>query len=124
MNLVDSFADVSRFVRLRRDIHAHPELGFEESRTPSLVAAKLREWGLDVAEGVGKTGVVGTLDALTLTEQTGKAYASQTHGVMHACDHDGPTTMLLGTEVSGNPIVIVPVLRMSASRPCDWATAG
>ncbi|WP_318765453.1 M20 aminoacylase family protein [Agrobacterium fabrum] len=96
----------------RRDIHAHPELGFEESRTPALVAEKLRGLGIEVTEGVGKTGVVGTLkgrlpgqraiglradmDALTLSEQTDKPYASQNPGVMHACGHDGHTAMLLG----------------------------
>ncbi len=97
---------------IRRDIHAHPELGMEEHRTSALVAAKLREWGLEVTEGVGRFGVVGTLkgrlpgqraiglradmDALTLDEQTNKSYASQNPGVMHACGHDGHTTMLLG----------------------------
>jgi hypothetical protein len=61
MNLVDSFADVSRFVRLRRDIHAHPELGFEEHRTSEIVAGLLREWGIEVHTGVAGTGVVGVL---------------------------------------------------------------
>lgn len=97
---------------LRRDIHAHPEIGMDEYRTSALVAAKLREWGLDVTEGVGRFGVVGTLtgaqpgqraiglradmDALYIEEQTGKPYASENHGLMHACGHDGHTTMLLG----------------------------
>ncbi len=96
----------------RRDLHAHPEFGFEENRTAAFVAAKLREFGLDdVTEGVGGTGVVGTLkrgngnraialradmDALRITEQSAAAYRSQNHGVMHACGHDGHTTMLLG----------------------------
>ncbi len=96
----------------RRDLHAHPEFGFEEKRTAAFVAAKLREFGLDdVTEGVGGTGVVGTLkrgngnraialradmDALRITEQSAAAYRSQNHGVMHACGHDGHTTMLLG----------------------------
>ncbi|WP_266065311.1 M20 aminoacylase family protein [Brucella intermedia] len=111
----------SELTEIRRDIHAHPELGFEESRTPALVAQKLREWGIDVVEGVGKTGVVGTLkgrlpgqrsiglradmDALTLTEQTDKPYKSQNAGIMHACGHDGHTTMLLGAAryLSENP---------------------
>ena len=61
MNLVDSFADVSRFVRLRRDIHAHPELGFEEHRTSKMVAELLREWGIEVHTGIAGTGVVGVL---------------------------------------------------------------
>ncbi|ESY45631.1 amidohydrolase [Mesorhizobium sp. RSR380A] len=96
----------------RRDLHAHPEFGFEEKRTAGFVAAKLREFGLDdVAEGVGGTGIVGTLkrgsgnraialradmDALRITEQSATAYGSQNPGIMHACGHDGHTTMLLG----------------------------
>ena len=97
---------------IRRDIHAHPEIGMEEHRTAALVAAKLREWGLEVTEGVGRLGVVGTLtgrrpgqhaiglradmDALPIEEATGKPYASTNPGLMHACGHDGHTTMLLG----------------------------
>ncbi len=97
---------------IRRDIHAHPEIGMDEHRTAALVAAKLREWGLEVTEGVGRFGVVGTLsgrspgqraiglradmDALYIAEQTGKSYASVNEGLMHACGHDGHTTMLLG----------------------------
>ena len=97
---------------IRRDIHAHPEMGLEEVRTAALVAAKLREWGIDVTEGVGGTGVVGTIqgrlpgqraiglradmDALAIYEQTGAPHASVNEGTMHACGHDGHTTMLLG----------------------------
>jgi hippurate hydrolase len=97
---------------IRRDIHAHPEMGMEEHRTAALVAAKLREWGVEVTEGVGKLGVVGTvkgtrpgqraiglradMDALQIPEATGVPWASTTPGVMHACGHDGHTTMLLG----------------------------
>ncbi|AHG44364.1 amidohydrolase [Rhizobium leguminosarum bv. trifolii CB782] len=96
----------------RRDLHSHPEVGFEEKRTAAFIAQKLREFGLDeVVEGVGGTGVVGTLkrgggnrsialradmDALRITEQGDKSYRSQTAGVMHACGHDGHTAMLLG----------------------------
>jgi len=96
----------------RHDLHAHPEFGFEEKRTSAFVAETLREFGLDdVAEGVGGTGVVGTLrrgtsnraialradmDALRITEQSALGYRSQTAGTMHACGHDGHTTMLLG----------------------------
>ncbi|NYJ11183.1 hippurate hydrolase [Rhizobium leguminosarum] len=96
----------------RRDLHSHPEFGFEEKRTAAFVARKLREFGLDeVVEGVGGTGVVGTLrrgggnrsialradmDALRITEQGDRPYRSQTAGVMHACGHDGHTAMLLG----------------------------
>ncbi len=96
---------------IRRDIHAHPEIGFTEHRTSDIVAAKLKEWGIEVHRNVGGTGVVGVLrkgngaasiglradmDALPIHEATGKPYASQTPGVMHACGHDGHTTMLLG----------------------------
>ncbi|MBV9811468.1 MAG: M20/M25/M40 family metallo-hydrolase, partial [Acetobacteraceae bacterium] len=98
---------------IRRDIHAHPELGLEETRTSALVASKLREYGVaEITEGVGKTGVVATIrgrrpgnrsiglradmDALAIHEQTGVPYASQHAGKMHACGHDGHTTMLLG----------------------------
>ena len=97
---------------IRRDIHAHPELSMQEVRTSALVAARLRDWGLEVTEGVGKFGVVGTLrgrlggqrsiglradmDALAITEQTGLPHASTNSGVMHACGHDGHTAMLLG----------------------------
>ncbi|MDJ0387251.1 M20 aminoacylase family protein [Roseomonas sp. E05] len=97
---------------IRQDIHAHPEIGMEEARTAGLVAAKLKEWGLEVTEGVGRYGVVGTLkgkqpgqraiglradmDALLINEATGLPYASANPGTMHACGHDGHTTMLLG----------------------------
>jgi amidohydrolase len=97
---------------IRRDIHSHPETGFEEVRTSALVEAKLREWGVEVAGKVGRMGVVGTIrgnragkgsiglradmDALPIHEATGLPYASTTPGKMHACGHDGHTTMLLG----------------------------
>jgi amidohydrolase len=94
----------------RRDIHAHPELGLEEHRTAERVASKLAEWGIEVHRGIGKTGVVGVLrngdgpsiglradmDALAMEEQTNLAYSSRNAGRMHACGHDGHTTMLLG----------------------------
>src|SRR6516162_7224606 len=96
---------------IRRDIHAHPELGLEEHRTADLVARTLESYGIEVHRGIGTTGVVGVLrsgngpariglradmDALPMSEQTGRPYASQTPGKMHACGHDGHTTMLLG----------------------------
>ncbi|HRV90940.1 MAG TPA: M20 family metallopeptidase [Anaerolineae bacterium] len=98
-------------IRLRRDIHAHPELSFQEVRTAQLVADTLHEiGGITVKTGVGKTGVVGELssgdgptiairadmDALPILEKTGAAYASTNDGVMHACGHDAHTAMLLG----------------------------
>jgi len=103
-------ADADEFVRLRRDIHQHPELGFAEHRTAALVASRLREWGYTVRTGLGGTGVVGQLvcgngrrrlglradmDALPIQEATGLAHASVHDGVMHACGHDGHTAMLL-----------------------------
>ena len=104
-------ARVGEFVALRRDIHRHPELAFEEHRTAALVADKLEGWGYAVTRGVGGTGVVGTLvrgsgrrrlglradmDALPIQEATGKPWQSVHDGVMHACGHDGHTTILLG----------------------------
>jgi amidohydrolase len=95
----------------RHDIHAHPELGFEEQRTGDFVAQKLAEFGCEVFRGIGRTGVVGRLrvgtsgraiglradmDALPIGEATDLPYRSQHHGRMHACGHDGHTTMLLG----------------------------
>jgi amidohydrolase len=95
----------------RHDIHAHPELGFEEQRTSDLVARKLAEFGCEVFRGIGKTGVVGRLragnsprsiglradmDCLPIEEATNLSYRSQNAGRMHACRHDGHTTMLLG----------------------------
>jgi hippurate hydrolase len=110
MKLVDSFADIARFVALRRDIHAHPELGFEEHRTSRMVADRLREWGIEVHTGIAGTGVVGVLrngtgkrtiglradlDALPLQEENHFPHRSLNDGRMHACGHDGHTTMLL-----------------------------
>jgi hippurate hydrolase len=96
---------------IRRDIHAHPELGLQEHRTADLIVRKLEEWGIEVHRGVGQTGVVGVLrngngqasiglradmDALPIQEATGLPHASQNPGLMHACGHDGHTTILLG----------------------------
>ncbi len=99
---------------IRQDIHAHPELGFNEHRTAALVAEKLKSYGVDeIATGIGKTGVVAVIkgrqtksgktiglradmDALPITEILGHEYKSQNEGVMHACGHDGHTTILLG----------------------------
>ncbi|MDF2234136.1 amidohydrolase [Albimonas sp. CAU 1670] len=105
-------------VALRRDLHAHPELGFEEHRTAAIVAERLRALGLEVTEGIAGTGVVGTLrgaakgpggtravglradmDALAMPEAVGpdvRPWASTEPGKMHACGHDGHTVMLLG----------------------------
>ena len=107
---ISEFQD--ELVAIRHDLHAHPELGFEESRTAALVAKKLREWGLDeVHTEIAGTGVVGIIkgqgdggciglradmDALPIHEATDLPYASQHAGKMHACGHDGHTTILLG----------------------------
>ena len=95
----------------RRDIHAHPELGFEERRTSDLVAGQLGEFGIEVHRGIGKTGLVGRLrignsprtiglradmDCLPIQETNEFAHRSQHQGRMHACGHDGHTAMLLG----------------------------
>ena len=95
----------------RRDIHAHPELGFEEERTAAVVAEKLESFGIPVHRGLAKTGVVGVLevspgeraialradmDALPILEAGDTPYRSTNDGTMHACGHDGHTTMLLG----------------------------
>ncbi len=110
-------AMLPELVEWRRDLHRHPELSYDVPRTARLVAERLRGFGFDeVVEGVGKTGVVGLLhgatgpadgpekrvlfradmDALPIHEATGAAYASTSPGRMHACGHDGHTTMLLG----------------------------
>lgn len=97
-------------IAIRRDLHRHPELAFEEHRTSARVAELLQQWGYEVTTGLGGTGVVGTLqrgqggrrlglradiDALPIHEDSGLAYASQTDGLMHACGHDGHTAILL-----------------------------
>ncbi|MCG5258620.1 amidohydrolase [Cupriavidus gilardii] len=113
-NLVElrqSIATLSaEFVEIRRRIHAHPELAFEERQTSELVAERLAAWGYSVHRGVGTTGVVGQLtkgrgqkalgiradmDALPIQEKTGLPYASTVAGRMHACGHDGHTAILL-----------------------------
>jgi hippurate hydrolase len=112
MNLIeDIVTQAPELQRIRRDIHAHPELAFEETRTADLVADLLTQWGIPIHRGLGKTGVVGILkngdsprtvglradmDALPMTEANQFAHASRTPGKMHACGHDGHTTMLLG----------------------------
>ncbi len=106
--IADFHADMTAW---RRDIHAHPELAFDETRTADVVAKKLADWGIEVHRGLAKTGVVGTLragsgkraiglradmDALPLPEKNHFEHVSKHPGKMHACGHDGHTTMLLG----------------------------
>ena len=103
-------AHEAEMVDIRHQIHANPELGFEENDTSDLVAARLERWGWEVHRGLGGTGVVGTLragtstrriglradmDALPIAETSGKAWSSKVFGKMHACGHDGHTAMLL-----------------------------
>ncbi|MDH4289683.1 MAG: M20 family metallopeptidase, partial [Aquincola sp.] len=103
-------ADAASIAAMRRDIHAHPELCFEERRTSDLIAKALTDWGIPVHRGLGKTGVVGIvkngtsgravglradIDALPITEHNRFVHASTTPGKMHACGHDGHTAMLL-----------------------------
>lgn len=103
--------NLAELVALRHDLHAHPELGLEEVRTSEIVARELTAMGYQVTRGLAKTGLVATLtngtsgrsvgiradmDALPIIEDTGLPYASQTPGLMHACGHDGHTSMLLG----------------------------
>ncbi|MDO8419395.1 MAG: M20 aminoacylase family protein [Rubrivivax sp.] len=107
----DLSGSASFLAATRQHIHQHPELSFQEADTAALVARHLDEWGWQVTRGVGGHGVVGTLrqgtdarsialradmDALPIEETTGKPYASRNAGIMHACGHDGHTTMLLG----------------------------
>jgi hippurate hydrolase len=112
MPTIDRIAEFhADLTAIRRDIHAHPELGFEEQRTSDLVAARLAEYGIEVTRGIGKTGLVGRLrvgnspraiglradmDCLPIRESNGFAHRSTHDGRMHACGHDGHTTMLLG----------------------------
>ena len=112
MNIIPQLtADKDIMAAWRRDIHAHPEIAFEEHRTAEIVANKLREFGLEVETGIAGTGVVGTLtkgrgnraiglradlDALLIQEANEFAHKSTHAGKMHACGHDGHTTMLLG----------------------------
>lgn len=111
--LADTLRTYEReLIAIRRDIHRHPETGFEETRTSEIVAQKLTEWGIEIRRGIAKTSVVGTLkgslpgersialradmDALPIAEDNDLEYRSAHAGRMHACGHDGHTAMLLG----------------------------
>lgn len=111
MNVIESIlADAPTIAAVRRDLHAHPELCFQEQRTSDVVAEKLTEWGIPIHRGLGTTGIVAVIqngssrravglradmDALPMTEHNTFAHASQYPGRMHACGHDGHTAMLL-----------------------------
>ena len=108
---IQGYAD--ELTAIRRDLHAHPEIGFEEVRTSGIVAEKLAQWGIEVHRGLGVTGVVGVIkgkgtgsrriglradmDALPMEENTNLKWRSTIPGRFHGCGHDGHTTMLLGT---------------------------
>jgi amidohydrolase len=108
---IEAFAN--ELTAIRRDLHAHPEIGFEEVRTSGIVAERLKSWGIEVHHGLGGTGVVGVLkgkgngirriglradmDALPMEENTNLKWRSTIPGRFHGCGHDGHTTMLLGT---------------------------
>src|SRR5260370_7549790 len=108
---IEAFADEMRAIR--RDLRAHPAIGFEEVRSAGIVADKLTQWGIEVLRGLGGTGVVGVLkgkgsgekriglhadmDALPMEENTNLRWRSTIPGRFHGCGHDGHTTMLLGT---------------------------
>lgn len=112
MAVIEKIADFAdELTEIRRDFHAHPEIGFEEHRTSARVAELLESWGVTVERGIGGTGVVGIIegkrpgrsiglradmDALPMDELTNLPYASKNPGVFHGCGHDGHTTMLLG----------------------------
>lgn len=112
MPVIPRIAEFSEdLTAIRRDFHAHPEIGFEEVRTSGIVAALLESWGVEVTRGLGKTGVVGVIegkrpgktvglradmDALPMDEETNLPWSSKNPGVFHGCGHDGHTTMLLG----------------------------
>lgn len=113
MPIIDRIAAFGdELTAIRRDIHAHPEIGFEEVRTSGIVAEKLASWGIEVHRGLGKTGVIGLIkgklgpgrtiglradmDALPMEEQSNLSYASTIPGRFHGCGHDGHTTILLG----------------------------
>ena len=114
MPIINRIAEFHReMTEWRHDLHAHPELALQEVRTSGVVQQKLKEFGVDdIITGIARTGVVGVIrgrgdstraiglradmDALPILEETGVPYASQNQGVMHACGHDGHTTMLLG----------------------------
>ena len=106
---IEEYGDELRAIR--HDLHAHPEIGFEEQRTSSIVARLLKEYGVDeVHTGIAVTGVVGLIhghlgqgkriglradmDALPMEEESGLSFSSQTPGCFHGCGHDGHTTML------------------------------
>ena len=111
MKLIEPIlADMAAITTIRRDIHAHPELCFQEERTADVIAKALTEWGIPIHRGLGKTGVIGIvkngsssravglradIDALPMTEHNTFAHASRHPGKMHACGHDGHTAMLL-----------------------------
>tara|TARA_R110002020_G_scaffold48670_16_gene138693 strand:+ start:5761 stop:6921 length:1161 start_codon:yes stop_codon:yes gene_type:complete len=113
MTVISRISDFTdELVAIRHDLHAHPEIGFEETRTAAIVAERLQAWGIETHTGIGGTGVVGVLrgrhpgdrrvglradmDALPMDERTNLPFSSKNPGRFHGCGHDGHTTMLLG----------------------------
>ena len=110
-HLIEKMAEISReMIAFRKDLHAHPELCFEEYRTSQRIAQQLEQWGIEVHTGIAQTGVVGVIrkgfsqrsvglradmDALPITEQNQFEHASRHLGKMHACGHDGHVAMLM-----------------------------
>lgn len=132
MTLIDSIvAHADELTAIRRDIHAHPEVGYDVFRTAELVAERLEQWGYAVTRGVGRTGVVGTLtrggsvraiglradmDALPVQEANTFAHRSTVPGAMHACGHDGHTAMLLGPRATWRGMA-------SSTAPCSCSSS-
>ncbi len=127
-------------VAIRRDLHRHPELGFQETRTSAIVAGFLRDLGLSVETGIGRTGVVGRLDgapggrtvlvrvdmdALPIQEENETGYASMVPGVMHACGHDGHTTIgLMAAKLLSERTEELPGTVLFAFQPAEEALGG
>ena len=138
-------AATEELTEIFKDLHQHPEIGFTETRTAKVVAEKLRAYGVDeVHEGIAKTGVVALIkgksdsgrrvglradmDALPIHEETNLPYSSKSPGVMHACGHDGHTTMLLGAAntwprraISTAPLFDLPTCRGRTGRCAEHA---
>lgn len=130
----------AEIIEVRRKVHQYPELGFEENETAGLIAGKLQTIGLEVVQGVGKTGVVGLLrggfpgptlavradmDALPIMENTGLSYASVRPGLMHACGHDAHIAVVLGAAMILNRFR--PLLRGNLKfifQPCEETPPG
>ena len=140
MNLIEPIlSDAAAITANRRDIHAHPELCFEEERTADVIAKALTDWGIPIHRGLGKTGVVAIIkngsssravglradiDALPMTEHNTFSHASQHPGKMHACGHDGHTAMLLAAASTSASTATLTARSILSSSPPKKAVAG